>query len=149
MAFCLCPSPEILNARKSGSVSVFRWAGSLRNSCLIHWTLRLALSKGTNRVGVSFPSPEDGNRSSFQLPEPFNSVNCSCQKTATIYRSKMICIVSGAVLCNINAIATFNGSKSAVWNWYFTQCLQDRNTKNLILLEECRLLGCNDVCLFY
>jgi hypothetical protein len=28
--------------------------------------LRLALSKGPNRVGVSFPSPEDGNRSSFR-----------------------------------------------------------------------------------
>jgi hypothetical protein len=28
--------------------------------------LRLALSKGPNRVGVAFPSPEDGNRSSFR-----------------------------------------------------------------------------------
>jgi hypothetical protein len=27
--------------------------------------LRLALSKGPNRVGVSLPSPEDGNRCSF------------------------------------------------------------------------------------
>jgi hypothetical protein len=31
----------------------------------VHW-LRLALSKGLNRVGVSFPSPEDVNRSSFR-----------------------------------------------------------------------------------
>jgi hypothetical protein len=28
--------------------------------------LSLALSKGHNRAGVSLPSPEDGNRSSFQ-----------------------------------------------------------------------------------
>jgi hypothetical protein len=27
--------------------------------------LRLALSKGPNRVGIFLPSPEDGNRSSF------------------------------------------------------------------------------------
>jgi hypothetical protein len=31
----------------------------------VQW-LRLALSKGPNRVGVSFPSPEDGNRSRFR-----------------------------------------------------------------------------------
>jgi hypothetical protein len=31
---------------------------------VVQW-LRLALSKGPNRVGVS-PSPEDGNRSSFR-----------------------------------------------------------------------------------
>jgi hypothetical protein len=28
--------------------------------------LRLALSKGLNRIGVSLHSPEDGNRSSFR-----------------------------------------------------------------------------------
>jgi hypothetical protein len=32
-------------------------------------SLRLAHSKGPKRVGVSFPSPEDGNRSSFQNNE--------------------------------------------------------------------------------
>jgi hypothetical protein len=28
--------------------------------------MRVAISKGPNRVGVSLPSPEDGNRSSFR-----------------------------------------------------------------------------------
>jgi hypothetical protein len=32
---------------------------------LVQW-LRLAFSKGPNRVGVSFPSPENGNRSSIR-----------------------------------------------------------------------------------
>jgi hypothetical protein len=32
---------------------------------IIQW-LNLALSKGPSRVGVSLPSPEDGNRSSFR-----------------------------------------------------------------------------------
>jgi hypothetical protein len=43
--------------------------------CLGQW-LRLALSKGANRVGVSLPSPEDGNRSSFRnvvFPSIYNS----------------------------------------------------------------------------
>jgi hypothetical protein len=34
---------------------------------LSHWTgLKLTLSKGSNRVGVSIPSPEGGNRYSFR-----------------------------------------------------------------------------------
>jgi hypothetical protein len=34
----------------------------------VYWTqwLRLALTKGRNRIGVSLPLPEDGNRSSFR-----------------------------------------------------------------------------------
>jgi hypothetical protein len=36
----------------------------LGQSTLIQW-LRLALSEGPNRVGVSFPSPEERNRFSF------------------------------------------------------------------------------------
>jgi hypothetical protein len=49
----LCPSSGILNIRKhsvseTGSVPIFRWG------------------EGSNRVGVSFPSPEDGNSSSFR-----------------------------------------------------------------------------------
>jgi hypothetical protein len=32
----------------------------------IHW-LKLALSKGPNKVGVSLPSLEGGNRSSFRI----------------------------------------------------------------------------------
>jgi hypothetical protein len=37
----------------------------LRSSDRVQW-FRLALSKGPNRVGVSLPSPEDGNRSSLR-----------------------------------------------------------------------------------
>jgi hypothetical protein len=37
--------------------------GHLEKANLNHW--RLALPKGPNRVGISFPSPEDGIRSSF------------------------------------------------------------------------------------
>jgi hypothetical protein len=36
----------------------------LERSNLNHWT-RLALAKGPSKAGVSLPSPEDGNRSSF------------------------------------------------------------------------------------
>jgi hypothetical protein len=34
------------------------------NNDSVQW-LRLALSKGPNKVGTCLPSPEDGNRSSF------------------------------------------------------------------------------------
>jgi hypothetical protein len=40
----------------------------LYSCCYMAWAvqwLRLALSKGRHRIGVSLPSPEDGNRSSF------------------------------------------------------------------------------------
>jgi hypothetical protein len=52
--------------------------GSVSFSCCAHFKVALvtrvttltcqglSLSKGPNRVGVSFPSPEDGNRSSFR-----------------------------------------------------------------------------------
>jgi hypothetical protein len=46
------------------------WSGMLiavrtRDS---HWSrwLRVALSKGPNKVGVILPSPQDGNRASFR-----------------------------------------------------------------------------------
>jgi hypothetical protein len=42
-----------------GSVSV------LRRKDLVQW-LKLALSKGPNRVGVFLPTPEDGNRSTLR-----------------------------------------------------------------------------------
>jgi hypothetical protein len=38
--------------------------GPMDGANLRHWTL--ALSNGPSRVGVSFPSPEDGSRSSFR-----------------------------------------------------------------------------------
>jgi hypothetical protein len=38
--------------------------GPLERANLNHWML--ALPKGPNTVGVSLPSPEDGNRISFQ-----------------------------------------------------------------------------------
>jgi hypothetical protein len=39
----------------------------IKRANLNHWTsLMLDLSKGSNRVGVSLPSPEDGNEPSFQ-----------------------------------------------------------------------------------
>jgi hypothetical protein len=40
--------------------------GHIKRAQINQWTWRLALSKGHNRVGVSLPSPEDGNRSSFR-----------------------------------------------------------------------------------
>jgi hypothetical protein len=58
-------------------------SGSVLSPCL-------ALSKGPNRVGVSLPSPEDGNRSSFRnvvfssylefgtMDKPTNPVIKSC-----------------------------------------------------------------------
>jgi hypothetical protein len=36
--------------------------------------MRLALSKGPNRAGVSIPSPEDGNRSTFLNVVFFNAL---------------------------------------------------------------------------
>jgi hypothetical protein len=45
--------PEEHNVSETGSVSVLRWGGRIH-------------STGPNRVGVSCPSPEDGNRSSFR-----------------------------------------------------------------------------------
>jgi hypothetical protein len=65
--FCVpCPSSGILYNRKqkvseTGSVSVPRCGGRH----LFSW-LRLALSKGPNSLGVSFPSTGDGERSSFR-----------------------------------------------------------------------------------
>jgi hypothetical protein len=41
-------------------------SGLYRSYGIINTTLKLALSKGPNRVGVSLPSPEDGKRSSFR-----------------------------------------------------------------------------------
>jgi hypothetical protein len=40
--------------------------GPLERANLNHWTLRLALSKGPNRVGVSLTSPAERKRSSFR-----------------------------------------------------------------------------------
>jgi hypothetical protein len=42
-------------------------SGILKRDNLNHWTTHviLATPKGTTRVGVSLPSPEDGNSSSF------------------------------------------------------------------------------------
>jgi hypothetical protein len=62
----LCLSSGILNNYKTslseaGSVSG-EGTGTL---CWVQW-LRLALSKGPNRVGLSLSSPEDGKRSSFR-----------------------------------------------------------------------------------
>jgi hypothetical protein len=40
--------------------------GPLERANLKHWTrLRLGSTKRLNKAGVSLPSPEDGNRSSF------------------------------------------------------------------------------------
>jgi hypothetical protein len=57
--------PEFLITRKrnvsgTGCVSVSRWVEEN-----IQWS-RLVLSEGPNKVGVSLPSPVDGNRSSFR-----------------------------------------------------------------------------------
>jgi hypothetical protein len=50
---------EKLEKRPVSESTVFRITGSLDP---VH---NVALSKGHNRVGVSFSSPENGNRSSF------------------------------------------------------------------------------------
>jgi hypothetical protein len=51
-------------------------------SNIFQW-LRLGVFKGANRVGVSFPSSEDGNRSSFQnvvFSSSYNSVRYTKSK---------------------------------------------------------------------
>jgi hypothetical protein len=55
------------NVSETGSVSVLRWGVGRHQLCglLVQW-LRLALSHGSNRVGDSHPSPEDGNRFSLR-----------------------------------------------------------------------------------
>jgi hypothetical protein len=49
-----CLSPSLVSG---AYMAVMTW--------VVQWS-RLALSKGPNRVGVSLPSPEDGNRTCFQ-----------------------------------------------------------------------------------
>jgi hypothetical protein len=74
LVFGLCPLSGILENKRieyfgnwiSFRLQMREWetiysGRSVRSANLNHWT-RLALSKGPNTVGVSLPSPEDGNR---------------------------------------------------------------------------------------
>jgi hypothetical protein len=54
--------------------------------------LRLALSKGLNRIGVSLPSPEDGNRSSYR-----NVAFSNYLKFRTIYYYKLLQVTATIV----------------------------------------------------
>jgi hypothetical protein len=67
--FCYPPLILRLNPRDvTGKCAVKNCGGACTewNYNTIGSDWRLALSKGPNRVGVSLPSPENGNRSSFQ-----------------------------------------------------------------------------------
>jgi hypothetical protein len=92
----LCSSPRILITRKhnvseTGPVSVLRWGEIQR--------LRLALSKGPNRVVVSLPSHEEGNRSSIR-----NTVFSSTQNSGRWTKSRNPVISTAAHVkgCLIN-----------------------------------------------
>jgi hypothetical protein len=98
--FGLCPSSGILkntkehNVSETESLSVLRWGGGRHLLCCYQW-LGLVLYNGPNRVGVSHPSPENGNRSGFrkvffktpddgQSPETELALSCTEHRTETV-----------------------------------------------------------------
>jgi hypothetical protein len=60
--------PQRNTCHQADSKSFWQWRIILRTTGFLDFVqwLRLVLSRGLNWVGVFFPSPEDGNRSSFR-----------------------------------------------------------------------------------
>jgi hypothetical protein len=64
--FGFCPSSGILKKRNISETGSVQWTPQC---------YKLALSKGFNRIGVSHPLPEDGNRSSIRNVVFFSVLN--------------------------------------------------------------------------
>jgi hypothetical protein len=78
----LCPASGILNNEKTQGLGTWicfrlqaRGTDTYSVGPPLDQKLSLALSKGPNRLGVSLPSPEDGNRSSFLIVFPVRTTD--------------------------------------------------------------------------
>jgi hypothetical protein len=60
------PEDGILHSHRREYLKLYIYALLKLNITMVTISMRLVLSKGTNRVGIFLPSPEDGNLSSLR-----------------------------------------------------------------------------------